>query len=143
MHPEKYLRQRATPEHVDSPRVESKDWRLIANNTLGEFGTDFILQEAMGAFDAQTMAQGWNGDRYQVYERGTNGPTAVVWATAWEDEQEAGDFEGAYKKVVEKRGSPAANLRTHHDGKHVTIVQSPDAAFFDLWTATHAASGTK
>jgi hypothetical protein len=123
--------------------VDSKDWRLIANNTLGEFGTDFILQEAMGAFDAQTLAQGWNGDRYQVYERGTNGPTAVVWATAWEDDQQAGEFEDAYKKVVEKRGSPAANLHTHRDGKHVTIVQSPDAAFFDLWQATRASGGAK
>ncbi|MGH9594478.1 MAG: hypothetical protein ACRD5L_15410 [Bryobacteraceae bacterium] len=141
LHPEKYMRGRTIPEPIDSPRVESKDWRLIGNNTLGEFGTDFILQQAMGAFDAQMLAQGWNGDRYQVYERGTNGPTAVVWATAWDDDQQAGEFEAAYKKVIEKRGDPAASLHSHRDGKHVTIVQSPDAAFFDLWQATHAASG--
>ncbi len=143
LHPEKFLRQRATPEHPELPRLESKDWRLIGNNVLGEFGMDFILQQAMGAFDAQTLAEGWNGDRYQVYERGTNGPTALVWATAWEDDSQAGDFESAYKKVVAKRGVPVASLHIHRDGKHVNIVQSPDAAFFDLWAATHAASGSK
>jgi outer membrane murein-binding lipoprotein Lpp len=137
LHPEKYLRRPATPEHLDLPRLESKDWRLVGNNVLGEFGTDFILQQAMGAYDAQMLAQGWNGDRYQVYERGTNGPTALVWATAWEDEQQAGEFEGAYKKVIEKRGSPVASLHIHRDGKHVTIVQSPDAAFLDSWEAAH------
>jgi hypothetical protein len=143
LHPEKFLRQHATPERMDLPPVESTDWRRIGNNVLGEFGTDFILQQGMGAFDAQMLAQGWNGDRYQVYERGTNGPTAFVWATAWEDEQQAGEFEDAYKKVVEKRGGPAVSLRTHRDGKHVTIVQSADAAFFDLWAATHSATGSK
>jgi predicted GIY-YIG superfamily endonuclease len=77
-----------------------------------------------------------------VYERGTNGPTALVWATAWEDEQQAGEFEDAYKKVVAKRGVALASLHTHRDGKHVTIVQSPDAAFLDLWEAAHPARKT-
>lgn len=139
LHPEKFLRQHATPERMDLPRLESKDWRLIGNNVLGEFGTRFVLQDGIGAFDAQMLAQGWNGDRYHVYERGTNGPTALVWETAWEDEQQAGEFEDAYKKVVEKRGGPVVSLHTYRDGKHVTIVQSPDAAFLDLWAAVHLA----
>ena len=142
LHPEKFLRHHATPEHLELPRVESKDWRLIGNNVLGEFGTRFILGQAMGAYDAQVLAQGWNGDRYQVYERGTNGPTALVWATAWEDEQQAGEFEDAYKKAVAKRGVAVAGLHTHRDGKRVSIVQSPDAAFFDLWEAAHPARKT-
>jgi hypothetical protein len=137
LHPEKFLRQPATPEHPDLPRLESNDWRLIGNNVLGEFGTHFVLEQGIGAYDAQVLAQGWNGDRYQVYERGTNGPTALVWATAWEDEQQAGEFEDAYKKAVAKRGVAVASVHIHRDGKHVTIVQSPDAAFFDLWEAAH------
>jgi len=140
LHPEQFLQHRATPERIDLPRWESQDWRLIGSNTLGEFGMRFILQQSMGVFDAQILAQGWNGDRYQVYERGTNGPTAFVCTTAWEDEQQAGEFEQAYKKVVEKRNSAAAlalSLRIHRDGKHVTLAQSSDASFLGLWEADH------
>ena len=52
-------------------------------------------------------------------------------------------FAGAYKKVVEKRAAtPALTLRIHRDAKHVTIVQSPDPAFVDLWEAAHPAGKT-
>lgn len=144
LHPEKFLQQHASPERVDFPQLESKEWRLIGNNVLGEFGTRFVLQQGIGAFDAQMLAQGWNGDRYQVYERGTNGPTALVWATAWESEPQAAEFEDAYKKVAEKRvGLVAANLRIHRDSRHVTVVQSPDTTFLGLWEASHVARKVK
>ena len=131
LHPEKFLRQRATPEQIEVPALASKDWRLIGNNTLGEFGTRFLLQEGMGAFEAQTLAEGWNGDRYHVYERGTNGPTGVVWITAWEDEQHATEFEAAYRKVAAKRhvNGVASTLRILRAGKRVTVQQSSDESF--------------
>ena len=143
LHPELFLKQRATPEHMEPPAFDSKDWRLIGSNDLGEFGTGFLLKQGMGAYDAQVLAQGWNGDRYHVYEHGTNGPTALVWATAWEDEQQAGEFADAYKKVEDARGGAfAANLRIHRDGKHVTIVQSSEPSFLDLWESSHDAHKT-
>jgi len=131
LHPDRFLHHRTTPERIELPRVESKDWRLIGNNVLGEFGTRFVLQQGMGAFEAQMLAEGWNGDRYNVYERGTNGPTALVWTTAWDDEQHAGDFAEAYKKVAEKRNGTSApsNLQIRRDGKRVIIRQSSDSSF--------------
>ena len=143
LHPDRFLQQRATPEHFDLPKLEAGDWRLIGNNTLGEFGTRFILEQGMGIYDAHVLAEGWNGDRYQVYERGTNGPTALVWMTGWETEPQAAEFEAAYKKVIEKRAvTPALTLRIHRDAKHVTVVQSPDPAFVDLWEAAHPSGKT-
>ena len=136
LHPEQFLQHRATPERIELPKFDSKDWRLIGSNDLGEFGTRFLLQDGIGAFDAQTVAQGWNGDRYAVYERGTNGPTALVWQSAWEDDQQAGEFAAAYKKTIDKRGGPvASNLHIHRDGKHVTVLQSSDSGFADAWNA--------
>jgi len=140
LHPETFLQHRATPERVEPPPLDSKDWRLIGSNNLGEFGTGFILKQGMGAYDAQILAQAWNGDRYHAYERGTNGPTALVWATAWENEQQAGEFADAYKKVAAQRGGPfAVNLRIFREGKHVTIVQSSDPSFLQLWESSHQA----
>jgi hypothetical protein len=129
LHPDTFPRKRATPERVEVPRLESKDWRLIGNNVMGEFGTRFVLQTALDTFEATTLAQGWNGDRYHVYERGTNGPTGLVWITAWDDNQHAAEFEDAYKKVAAKRGLAAKSNRT---GKHVTIEQSNNDSFLAL-----------
>ncbi|HTS19441.1 MAG TPA: hypothetical protein VMP11_17830 [Verrucomicrobiae bacterium] len=143
LHPDTFLQHRATPEKVEPPAFDSKDWRLIGDNNLGEFGTGFLLKQGMGAYDAQVLADGWNGDRYHVYEHGTNGPTALVWATAWEDDQQAGEFADAYKKVEAARGGPfAANLRIRREGKHVTIVQSSEPSFIELWESAHEARKT-
>jgi hypothetical protein len=134
LHPEQFLRGRAKPEYIELPHLESKDWRLIGNNVLGEFGTGFILRQGLGAFEAQALAQGWNGDRYHVYERGTNGPTALVWTTAWDDQQHAAEFEEAYRKIVADRHGANApmSLQIHRVGMRVTVRQSSDPSFFTL-----------
>jgi len=60
LHPDQFLHHRATPEHIEVPVLKSKEWQLIGNNTLGEFGTRFVLQEATDAFEATTIPEGWN-----------------------------------------------------------------------------------
>ena len=127
LHPEKFLHDRRNPESLTLSRLDSKDWRLIGNNVLGEFGIRSLLEQSLGMFEALQVAQGWNGDRYNVYERGTNGPTALVWITAWDNEQHAAAFEDAYKGLAQKRGVTAKTIRT---GVRVTIRQSGDESFF-------------
>jgi hypothetical protein len=127
LHPEKFLHDRRNPESLTLPRLDSKDWRLIGNNVVGEFGIRSLLEQSLGLFEALQVAQGWIGDRYNVYERGTNGPTALVWITAWDDEQHAAAFEDAYKGLAQKRGVTA---RSNRDGVRVTIRQSSDESFF-------------
>jgi hypothetical protein len=127
LHPETFLYNRHNPETLTLSRIDSKDWRLIGNNVLGEFGVRCLLEQGLGLFDAQQIAQGWNGDRYNVYVRGTNGPTALVWITAWDNEQHAAAFEDAYKGLVQKHGLTAESSR---DGIRVTIRQSNDDSFF-------------
>jgi hypothetical protein len=129
LHPEKFLRQRTMPERIELPSLKSTDWRLIGNNVLGEFGTRFVLQQGLGLFEAQTVAQGWNGDRYHVYERGTNGPTGLIWETAWETEQAAKDFKQAYERVMSSRSATGTLQRS---GLRVRVEQSMDSSFLDL-----------
>ena len=127
------------PSTSEPPRLESKDWRLIGSNVLGEFGMGFLLKQGMGAYDAQVAGARLERRPLHVYEQGTNGPTALVWATAWEDEQQAGEF-GMRTRKWRKRGrSVRGSLHIHRDGKHVTIVQSSEPSFLDLWESGHAA----
>jgi hypothetical protein len=82
-----------------------------------------LLGQSLGVFEAQRVAAGWNGDRYQVYERGTNGPTVLVWKSAWETDAAATDFEQAYRRLTEKR---ALKVRIIRDGQRVTVQQAKD-----------------
>jgi hypothetical protein len=129
LHPEKFLHDRRDPQAVALTRIQSKDWQLIGNNVLGEFGIRCLLEPSAGSFEAVRAAQGWNGDRYHVYERGKNGPTGLVWVTVWENADAAKEFEDAYKLVAELR---KGTLKVDRSGSRVTVRQSTDAAFFAL-----------
>jgi hypothetical protein len=120
LHPEKFLRDRHDPEQIELKQLDVTGWRLIGNNVLGEFGVRSLLSSHVGLLEASRVAAGWNGDRYHVYERGTNGPVALVWTTAWETEQAAADFADAYRRVAEKRGVVA---QVKQDATHVRIRQ--------------------
>ena len=128
LHPEQFLRDRHDPEKIALKKLDAGQWRLIGDNVLGEFGVRCLLSPSLGALEAQRLAAGWNGDRYHVYERGTNGPTALMWTTAWTTEKEAGDFADAYQQLTEKRGVLA---KLERDGNHVRIRQAKDAAALD------------
>jgi hypothetical protein len=133
LHPEKFLTERHDPVAVEVPPVQSPGWRLIGNNVLGEFGIRSLLGQESGAWEAQLVAQGWRGDRYHAYERGKDGPTAVVWVTVWDGEPSAAEFEDAYNRLDKKReATPQMTARVHRDGVQVTIQRSADPSFFEL-----------
>lgn len=119
LHPEVYRQGKGAGEKVVPPTVAGNEGRLIANNVLGEFGIRALLQEQAGAFQAQASAAGWNGDRYHAYERGTNGPVSVVWATAWDTEEDAAEFAEAYTSFAAAKKLPATLRR---EGTRVTVV---------------------
>ena len=97
---------------------------------LGEFGVRNLLAQEFNQLEAQRLAAGWNGDRYQVYESSSNGPTALLWTTAWETEADAGEFEAAYRRLAAKRGVAADVKR---ENSHVRVMQAKDGATLDEW----------
>lgn len=118
------------PRDVTVPSFDRPGWRRIGNNVVGEFGIEVLLRETVGAFRAQQAAQGWAGDRYYVYERGTNGPTGMIWATEWDTARDAGEFEDAYQEMLLKTKLPPA-VQTHirREGDRVLIRRSAEKEF--------------
>jgi hypothetical protein len=76
-------------------------WTRESGGTLGEFHLGNFLDVELSARDAQLAADGWAGDRYDVYA-GDAG-TAVVLAIEFADEDEAAEFEAALVEFVEGR----------------------------------------
>jgi hypothetical protein len=115
---------RDEPRHVQVPEFTRAGWRRIGNNVLGEFGIEVLLRESVGAFRAQLAATGWGGDRYHVYEHGTNGPTAVIWATEWDTPRDAEEFADVYQEFLQKHNLDATIGR---EGSRVVIRRGLEA----------------
>lgn len=131
LHPEKFLKDRQPPVAVTLPAVATNEWRVIGDNVAGEFGVRVLLEQKLSPWQSQLVAQGWRGDQFRAYERGTNGPTALVWASAWDDETAAIDFAEAYTKLAQGDTNTTWQVKTARDGTRVTIWKTTDASFLE------------
>jgi hypothetical protein len=71
IHPDLFLAGQPPPQ-VDFPEAGGA---VIDKGVIGEFGLDLLLERMVGhgevtRADAQTIATGWNGDRYVAWEHG-------------------------------------------------------------------------
>ncbi len=123
LHPAKYFgtdgTQRDDPTVLrfgDLPAVERAGWKLLAENGIGEATARVLLEEQKTpAGAARRAAEGWDGDRYRVYERGGGAPLVVL-ATTWDSETDADEFLAAYADGLGRRlaGSSVAESGPRH-----------------------------
>ena len=111
MHPEKYhdRNKRDNPmlvtlEGLDA--VVGAPWERTVDNVHGEFCTRILLGEFLrGTPDERrirTGSEGWDGDRYVLFE---NGPDKVlyVWYSTWDSDRDAREFYEAYAVALEEK----------------------------------------
>lgn len=115
LHPEKfYGPERDEPMELLLPAFEAilgEGAVELYENTMGEFNVTLLLR-ALGASKAAAAkaAAGWDGDRFKSYET-KDGRVVIAWLSTWDSEQEAQEFEAAYRKVLpadrhlERRGT--------------------------------------
>jgi hypothetical protein len=111
LHPEKYLAGER-PQEVHPPALEAslgEGWRPLANDTLGEWGT-YLLLGYSADLDAQLLdgaalyaAQGWGGDRYQVYYHEASQQTLLAALWRWDSDPEAVEFHQALHQHLNSR----------------------------------------
>lgn len=107
LHPEKYMEAIDLPTTITlQPLSEElgEGWTFLDKNTMGEFNINILVNEFIE--DApKTIAAGWDGDLYQVYEHNPSGKTALVWFTAWDSDTDAQEFFEGYASLLEKKYS--------------------------------------
>lgn len=110
MHPERYV-ARDQPIAVGLPDLGpalGDGWSLVRENVFGEFQTVVLLignetEPTEQMFDA---AEGWGGDRYQVWGNGDQ--NVVAWQTVWESEADAAEFAAELETAAARAGTPTA-----------------------------------
>lgn len=94
LHPEKWLEKRDEPIRIELPDFTAAlpGFTKITEGQLGEQSIKILLRESLKADNevARHGAEGWGGDRFAVVEK--NGQGALLWATAWDNADEAKEF---------------------------------------------------
>ncbi|MEQ9095447.1 MAG: hypothetical protein RIE32_04220 [Phycisphaerales bacterium] len=125
LHIEKYLgEQRDEPVEITLPTVNLAElgWKPVAQNTFGEFQTRVLLGNSP---DAIMAAEGWDGDRFQVWEH-EDGRLAAAWISVWDSDADAKQFaeELAYHEGKRFEGDAARQKRRDEQGRLEIAVGS-------------------
>jgi hypothetical protein len=91
-----------TQIRFDSPgdSVADSEWRPVYENTLGQFELSILLMERH-RLQSESLANGWDGDRYQLLYDGER--NALVWYIVWDDARASSRFVAAYTQVLRTR----------------------------------------
>ena len=134
IHPEKYL-DGDVPVPVGKEDRSSSigaGWSLIDQDVLGELFTRYVLWSGNDIDDAETAAEGWDGDRVQFYEN-TNGDMVVLWESYWDSTTDRQEFTDAVDNFLQDMGY-YSKTNVADDGK-VTVIYGQEAGVDTLSAA--------
>jgi hypothetical protein len=112
MHPALYHSGK-TPSTENLPGLEKllgPDWTKLEENVMGEFGWKEVLKQFLGEDRAKTLAAGWDGDRYVVYEHKRTKRLVLVSLLRLSNTAEAVRFFGQYSEALEKKYDERSKL---------------------------------
>lgn len=123
LHPEKYLAGEQPLELAAAPLTDTlgSDWRLIADDVLGEWHTDLLLSAnaddrlRIPAEAARSAARGWGGDRLAAYYNPQTNETLLAVAWAWDSVADAREFNLALSAYLDLRFNGAKTTSTDGD----------------------------
>jgi len=105
IHPDMYLHG-IKPEVVALPDWKALvpgDWKLLEENTMGEFGVEEILKQFLDENRAELLAPAWRGDRYAVFEDAKTKSTPLIFRLALDNPDDAAHFFGQYSEALEHK----------------------------------------
>jgi hypothetical protein len=138
LHPEKYLKGEGPATLGFRPVDDLFAGRKSApvfRTTLGELGTALLL-ESLDRKTKPEASEGWAGDAFLVWAEGER--LLIVWATAWDTEKDAREFEDAAaaaafavngkdeaaRAFVLRRGRSAAFLVNCPEGVRAPLIEA-------------------
>jgi hypothetical protein len=123
LHPEKYRQKPDYPMSIDLGALDpGGNWKEVGRNVLGEMQLAVMLRKHTG----KAAAEGWDGDRYAVFERPKD-RLGLVWLSTWDSEDEAREFARAY---VRYQGEKVGKLATPPHPLPDSVSRSRDDRLF-------------
>jgi hypothetical protein len=135
MHPDLYL-QGVKPEVVTLPEWKGMvpgDWKLLEENTMGEFGLEEVLKQFLDEKRADLLSPAWRGDRYATFEDAKTKAHPLVFRLAFDNSDDAGQFFSQYSEALGTkytkrtelfRGANYLQFQTESGGVFLRCVES-------------------
>ena len=79
----------------DTSAVIGGGWRLVYDNTVGEFYLRQHLETHL--FAASLATNGWGGDRLRIFSDDASGDMIWIWQHAWDSPRDADEFSRSYR----------------------------------------------
>jgi hypothetical protein len=134
LHPEKWFAGEA-PTRISWPAFSDRslrDWDLLEDDVLGEFRLRSVFKAQGLKAEANTLAAGWDGDRYAVLKHKKSGELLLMLYTAWDTEADAAKFVDGYRRALAtKYAGVDEPTRVIQKGKGVLIVEGGGATKID------------
>jgi hypothetical protein len=102
MHPDLYL-QGVKPVAVTLPAWKGlvpDDWKLLEENTMGEFGLEEVLKQFLDEKRADLLSPAWKGDRYATFEDAKSKTHPLVFRLALDNSEDAAQFFSQYSEAL-------------------------------------------
>jgi hypothetical protein len=103
MEPQKYF-DNVKPDDVGLPDLQAlvpKEWKLLDQNVMGEFGLEEVLKQFLGEDAAKLTSPGWAGDHYAVFENSSAKTLPLVFLIDLDNTEDAARFLGQYSSALE------------------------------------------
>jgi hypothetical protein len=125
MKPDKYIAYlfngSYTPEDVTISSIYCPYGNPLYSDTLGEYYIMLIFAQRIGLERALKIADGWNGDRVELYKATeiSNYPKwAICWNISWVSQEEAEEF---YRSFIETLGKEADVLTIQNNKTYILM----------------------
>jgi hypothetical protein len=115
LHPELYPGD--VPQMITLPPLTDTlgaGWRLVDENTVGEFALNLYLDVHVSPAQAEAAAEGWGGDRYAVHWREDESAFVLVLRLAWDTPTDASEF---FETYVQFAGDRFGSGPAHSEGE--------------------------
>jgi hypothetical protein len=135
LHPEKYPDE--VPNAVELPdlgAVLGNGWELYEDNVMGEWFTYLILgfgfdpSARISENSAAQAAEGWGGDRYQVFFNREEDLIAMALVSTWDTNQDAVEFSDTFGDYADAR----YGVRNIDESQYISWETSSEAVIFLL-----------
>ena len=105
MHPSLYRANKVPAQlKVEMPEgVPGKDWTLLEENAMGEFGWKEVLKQFIDEPRAKRVAAGWGGDDYICFEQKDKKRLILATRVRLNSEEMTSEFFAAYSDALSKK----------------------------------------
>ncbi len=105
LHPERYL-SNDIPQQPYLPALDNvlgEGWRMINEDTFGEFYLREYLVQTLSSEQVEAAASGWGGGKYALYADEASSSRLLVLRLAWDTATDQEEFDAAYRYFVDHR----------------------------------------